>query len=441
MALIFNAAAAKPSVLSVLPAFVFNHLPYFYDKYPRCFPDPKDVVVPADKQSEYVAPTHLPWQVPPARVAALQTLAETVQRQLPMLLTLVAHRQYGRADRLVRLQRAQLDAVVRTQVGPSNTCHFYQRFLRVVQTVAHVQRQLTTLDQLSNGLASSTYAPQLLADALALEHRYLGHAPTTLYALGLVRVFAHALAALVIVVRQQSLSSRAATAPQPPTGSWQPALLERTAAVLCAADRAHTDATQLRALHTQLAHTTDAGMLGQVLLQFVGQCALQACDPQDHYKQLSVDIEAPGSTPERPTAYSAALPLSIPVEATLHWAMDPSRLAVQVKTFAGVVHMYRPPLGHFSLVQRFGHRLTTSVPIQLPSVNESCAIEVSLVELVTTECPEFDTQLLAQLGADPTATRGVATSDLGNTRSFCSLSLMDTPMRYYVTTKFQRGIS
>ncbi|KAJ1975912.1 hypothetical protein H4R35_002927, partial [Dimargaris xerosporica] len=438
MALIFNAAMAKHSVLSVLPAFVFNHLPYFYDKYPRCFPDPKDVVVPADKQPEYVAPTHLQWHVPPARVAALQAMAEAVQLQLPTLLTLVAHRQYRRADKLMRLQRAQLDAVVRAQVGPTSTCRFYQRFLQVVQTVARVQRQLVTPDPLSNALASLTYAPQLLAGALALEHRYLGHAPTTLYALGLVRVFAHALAALVLLVHQQSSPSRSATARQPPTGSWQPALLERMAVVLGAADRARIDAPQLRELHAQLARTTDAGMLSQVLLQFVRQCALHACDPQDHYKEVGVEMEAPVSTPERPTAYSAVLPLSIPVEAALHWVLDPSRLAVQVKTFAGAVHMFRPPLGHFSTVQRFRHKLTTSVPIQLPSVNESCAVEVSLVTMVPTECSEFDTQLLTQLSAG--AARGDSTDGLGHTSALCSLPLADTPVRYYVMTKPQCGI-
>ncbi|KAJ1658874.1 hypothetical protein IWQ61_001967 [Dispira simplex] len=365
LALVLNAARHRTSLLSVLPLFVFNHIPYLHSMYRTSFPDPKWLPVPKDKPSDYLANTTLPETVSLDQLQSISTLAETVRTQVPLLLRLLKLRDRRRAERLITLLSRQLDVAKQGHPSWVSNCRFLGRFLDSVGLVLQCQHSLHQGWYLTDH--GFTLARQLMTHAYILEHLYLGHSAQTLLSLALLRLFAH----VMYIIKYLG-------DPAPPTGIYskhavRPTLLER---VLIIEQRAMAIQLSipwiltLKALISQ-SELTDA-QLGRGLMEFLDQFVVQPCGQRDFYKRLDTTILSPEPNPDKPHQMLHRFPLAFTFEAELLWCTTRiDRLCVKVTLPDGTTQLFQPPLTHFQPVHRWAHTLSTDITVSLPSVGNS----------------------------------------------------------------------
>ncbi|KAJ1927287.1 hypothetical protein IWQ60_003059 [Tieghemiomyces parasiticus] len=369
LALTLNAAKARPSLLNVFPAFVFNYVPYLFDRYPNCFPEPRQIPAPRNKPTEYLCDTQFRYRLPTQRRDQLAQVIPAVRRELPRAFALAATAP-ARADRYLAQLARQLAAV-----GPAGACvgRCLGLFIAACR-VALTARRGPWADR-------RALAADLLGRAYHLEHAFLGQSPRTLYVLARLRLLAHALALQ--------------TAPTVDLARL-PDLIDRVRLVRARADRAgDTPAAALIALHTAVTRPdATAAQLRLALDRYVISCPLASCGATDAFKEARATMTAPVGHPDKPRLVLGDFPLAVGVEADLAWITDPRALRLRLRLPDRTVRYETLPAAHFRPTAPYRYHLTTTVRIPLPAVGNAAAVAFDVVAAYPLDCPREDAALL-----------------------------------------------
>ncbi|KAJ1674790.1 hypothetical protein EV182_002556 [Spiromyces aspiralis] len=177
--MIFNTSLKKRrSLQSVLPDFVYMHLPYFRDKLPDCFPADLDESVPPSQ--EFVLKMLRRPEISTADTAA-KTLESTVQGLGAIIDSLPVNFAHDKMPGLAVRARGlagQLQAVYAgTRHQPPALVALAVDYIELIHRLSRIVSMCDATDRLKYLLDQCAAAVQ---EAQALEHRYVGLGPSLL---------------------------------------------------------------------------------------------------------------------------------------------------------------------------------------------------------------------------------------------------------------------
>ncbi|KAJ2806968.1 hypothetical protein H4R20_001481, partial [Coemansia guatemalensis] len=399
--LIMNTArGTRQRLATVLPDYVFSHLPYLRDKYPGCLPSNI-----ADSVPEHLAfvrqmldrpqtdPSIAKLSLEDARTSQsvafghLQELLSQAQaaNRSPTLPSLL--------DRRLR-EFEQLNKSNDTRVANSNSGH------KAVANYALQVRHALRIQELFNSEAWRqseiiSLAAKIMYGAYELESRFLGLDPRCLLALAYLRVFAHTVWLLAHATAQHD-----------------PKLVERMHGELelriqrvsSALHARSVEAPELDALVASLGSkgsvdgtTNNTSLPNSALMQMALDFRPLAFAPRSHLQHTVARLAAAPSLTRRAVEFNHLFPLNLSLSASLEWVVRREDVLVALRLPEQQAVVLHPPPSSLNPLCPYHWALEwDDIPASLPlGSGESTAINLTIAQRQKADIPWSDSFIVA----------------------------------------------
>ncbi|KAJ2080574.1 hypothetical protein H4R24_002980 [Coemansia sp. RSA 988] len=390
----------RQRLATVLPDYVFSHLPYLRDKYPGCLPSNIADSVPEhlafvrqmlDRPRTDPSIANLSLEDSRSCQSAAFTRLQEVLNQTqashrnPVLLSLLGRR---------LLEFEQLSKSNNAKVGNSDSSH-----KAVANYALHVRQVLQIQDLLNSEAWRQSevigLAAKIMYGAYELESRFLGLDPCCLLALAYLRVFAHTVWLIAHITAQHD-----------------PKLVETMYGELELRIQRVSSALHARSIETPElgAFVVALGNKGFVddainstplpslaLIQIASDFRPLAFNPRSCLQHTMARLAAAPSVTRRAVEFNHLFPLNLSLSASLEWVVRREDVLVALRLPEQQVIVLNPPPSSLSpLCPHHWDLEWDDIPASLPlGSGESTTINLTIAQRQTADIPWSDSFIVA----------------------------------------------